>query len=168
MLRIGLALALLGCGASSSSSTSSTSTVAAASPTAALEVARAYFDALEGTDADAAAALFETESSVFEGGSDEGDFGHYREHHLGPELDAVRSFEITAADPTSTASNDGSMVLVTWPITYDIELAERQIQSQAVVTFVLRQTENGLRIHHLHWSYRPRRTPADDPSSHER
>lgn len=161
MLRgIGLVLALLGCGANTYSST-----LAETDLTEALSVARQYFEALEAMDADAAASLFQAESSVYEGGSDEGDFGHYRQHHLGPELAGVRSFEITTADPSSTASDDGSMVVVTWPITYDIALADRQIQSQAVVTFVLRQTENGLRVHHLHWSYRPRR-PPDASSSH--
>lgn len=154
---------VFGCGAS----TSSSSLVASASnSTEAVDISRRYFEALEAMDADAAASLFQAESSVYEGGSDEGDFGHYRQHHLGPELAAVVSFEITTADPSSTASDDGSMVVVTWPITYDIELADRQIQSQAVVTFVLRQTENGLRVHHLHWSYRPRRPPEASSSHH--
>lgn len=61
-----------------------------AAPMAALA---AYRDALTQRDAEAMTALFADTSLVVENGKVEGTFAEYMEHHLGPELDAIKSFE---------------------------------------------------------------------------
>ncbi len=124
------------------------------------EVAAAYLDAMEAPDLDAAGALFATESSIFETGGVEGDWTHYREHHLAPEVDSIKSFTISRGKPEEERSRDGSMAFVAWPIEYHIALAdEREIDSRGTVTFVLLEEEGDLRIRHVHWS--SRRKPAD-------
>jgi SnoaL-like domain len=125
------------------------------------EVAAAYLEAMESGDMEAAGALFTPKSSVFESGGQEGDWHHYHEHHLGPELSAIKSFTVSRGEPEVEESQDGSMALVAWPIKYRIVLEEqRVIESNGTVTFVLVRGDDGLRIRHLHWSSRKQK-PAD-------
>ena len=63
------------------------------------EIARSYFEAMGRKDLDAAEALFAEKSSVFESGGDEGDWAHYRAHHIGAELDSINRFERPSARP---------------------------------------------------------------------
>ncbi len=124
------------------------------------ETAAEYLSAMEAADLDAAALLFTEESSIFESGGVEGSWQDYRDHHLGPEIDAIDSFVISRGEATEEKSLDGSMAFVAWPIEYRIELAdERIIESRGTVTFVLERNEDRYKIRHLHWS--SRRKPAD-------
>ncbi len=126
-----------------------------------MEVAAAYLKAMESSDLDAAEKLFAPQSSIFESGGQEGDWRHYREHHIGPELSAIKSFSISKDEPEVEESQDGSMAFVAWPIKYRIALEdERVIESIGTVTFVLVRGADGLRIRHLHWSSRKQK-PAD-------
>ena len=121
----------------------------------AIAVARAYFQAMDRGDLDAAGALFATESSIFERGGVEGDWAHYRTHHLGPELDGISSFKTTLAEPEVQASRDRSLAFVAWPIEYRIELKDgRVIERAGTVTFVMARHGKAYKIRHLHWSSR--------------
>ena len=129
------------------------------SPTA---VAAAYLDAMESGDLDTAEKLFGSSSSVYESGGQEGTWKHYREHHLGPEIDAVESFTISRGESESHKSQDGSMAFVAWPIEYRIVLkGDRTIESKGTVTFVLVRGDDGFRIRHLHWSSRKKKSQAE-------
>lgn len=124
-------------------------------------VAAAYLDAMESGDLAAAGALFATESSVFESGGEEGDWAHYREHHIGPELSQIKSFRISRGESEIQESRDGSMAFVAWPIEYRIELEDsRIIESLGTLTFVLVRVAGGFRIRHLHWSSRRSKAAA--------
>ena len=126
-----------------------------------VKIASAYLDAMESGDLDAAEALFASQSSVFESGSDEGTWQHYREHHIGPELAEFEAFTITRRKPEAYTSRDGSMAFVTWTIEYRIQLHDgRTIESRGVVSFVMQLEGAEHRIRHLHWS--SRRKPATD------
>lgn len=119
------------------------------------ETAAAYLTAMEASDLEAAEALFAADSLVFETGGVEGTWSEYREHHIGPELDAIESFEMTRARPVERTSADGTMAFVAWPIEYHIELTDgREIDSKGTVTFVFVRSEGQLQIRHLHWSSR--------------
>ena len=132
--------------------------IAQAAPRGPVDVARGYFEAMDRSDLDAAAALFAETSSIFETGGTEGTWEHYREHHLGPEIGAIKTFETTLGEPESERSQDGSMAFVSWPIEYHIELASgRLIDSKGTVTFVLVRQGEELRIRHMHWSSRPKK-----------
>lgn len=121
----------------------------------AVAVAKAYFGAVESSDLDAASSLFTADSSVFESGGVEGTWGHYREHHLEPELDAISAFETVLGEPEVAYSQDASMAFVSWPLEYHIELTDhRTIDSKGTVTFVLVEDGENYSIRHLHWSSR--------------
>lgn len=120
-----------------------------------VDVARNYFEAMDRKDLAAAEALFATSSSIFETGGDEGDWAHYRDHHIGAELDAFVHFETRLGEPETESSTDGTMAFVAWPIEYHIELKDgRKIDSRGTVTFVLVRGDEGFQIRHLHWSSR--------------
>ena len=153
------ALGALACGASRPDATSRPTL--ALPPEAAVSVARAYFEAMQARDLDAAAALFTTPSSVFETGGREGSFEHYAAHHLGPELAAIERFEIRPGEPEVVRGADGTLALVAYPIEYDIDLADgREIRSSGTVTFVLISRGDQYAVRHLHWSSRARREAA--------
>lgn len=120
------------------------------------EIAAAYLTAIEARDLDAAGALVAPDSIIFETGGVEGTWQHYREHHLGPEIDGITEFTIDSTnEPELTSSRDGSLAVITWPIKYTISLKdERVIESRGTVTFVLAPDEATYRIRHLHWSSR--------------
>ena len=120
------------------------------------EVAAAYLAAIEARDLDAAGVLFAPEATIFETGGVEGTWRHYRDHHLGPEVDGIAMFTIDSKeDPEVTASRDETLAVVTWPIEYTISLKDqRTIDSRGTVTFVLTRDEEIYRIRHLHWSSR--------------
>ena len=129
--------------------------LAAAEP---ITVAMAYLDAMEAGDLDAAEKLFHPQSSVFEGGSQEGSWENYREHHLGPEIDAVKQFAITRGEAVSGQSDDGSLAFVAIPIEYSIELESGdKFDSRGTVTFILSKVDGVHKIRHLHWSSRRKR-----------
>ncbi|NIV47825.1 MAG: hypothetical protein GWN46_13935, partial [Gammaproteobacteria bacterium] len=116
------------------------------------EVAAAYLAAIEVRDLDAAGVLFAPDSTIFETGGVEGTWQHYREHHLGPEVDGIAKFTIDSKnEPELTSSRDGTLAVITWPIEYTISLKdERVIKSRGTVTFVLARHEATYRIRHLH------------------
>lgn len=127
------------------------------SPKTPIEIAAAYLAAMETSDLDAAEALFAADSLIFETGGVEGTWREYRDHHIGPELDAIESFVMTHAPPTARKSADGTMAFVAWPIEYTINLDDgRLIQSRGTVTFVLENHGHHFMIRHLHWSSRKR------------
>ena len=120
-----------------------------------VEVARNYFEAMERKDLVAAKALFASSSSLFETGGNEGDWASYRDHHIGAELDAFKTFKTALGAPEEEVSADGTMDFVAWPIEYQVILKDdRKIDSRGTVTFVLIRTGESFRIRHLHWSSR--------------
>jgi hypothetical protein len=125
---------------------------ASSSPRAVAEV---YFDATTTSDLDAASQLFARQSSVYETGGVEGSWEHYREHHLAPEIDAIKSFKLSKKEPEIMRSDDGSLAFVAWPIEYTIVLEdERVINSKGTVTFLLVREDGQYKIRQLHWSSR--------------
>ena len=125
------------------------------------ETAAAYLSAMEDSDLDAAALLFAEDSSIFETGGVEGTWQNYRDHHIGPEIEAIDSFVISRGEPDEDKSLDGSMAFVAWPIEYRIELADdRVIESRGTVTFVLEGHRDRYKIRHLHWSSRRKPTAS--------
>jgi len=138
---------LVGCGAAQPQPTPPAPDVSA--------LANGYLDALEARDLDAAARLFGPRSSIVETGRDEGDWGRYASHHLGPELGAVRSFEIDRRP--LDAGGAGDLAFAIFALEYRIELQDgRTMESVGAVTFVADRA--GLR--HVHWSSRERRGAA--------
>lgn len=132
------------------------------SPQGAMAVSASYLDAVESGDLDQAGELFARKSQIFEGGSVEGPWSAYKEHHLQPELDAITSFTIERGDAEEETSADGSMAFVAWPIRYRVALTdERVIERSGTVTFVLVREKKRLKIRHVHWSSRAPRAKKE-------
>ncbi len=124
-------------------------------PVTPTDFARLYFEAMDNKDLDMAEVLFAESSSIFETGGAEGDWEHYRAHHIGAELDAIKTFETTLGEPEEEISADGAMAFVAWPIEYNIILQDgRVIDSRGTVTFVFVRSQGHFRIRHMHWSSR--------------
>lgn len=127
-------------------------------PATPTEVASAYLDTMDSGDLDRAESLFARQSSIFEGGGEEGTWKHYREHHIGPELAEFKSFKTTKGKPEEAVSADGSMAFVAWPVEYRIALKDgKEVDSKGTVTFVLVREGDAYRIRHLHWSSRKKK-----------
>ncbi len=120
-----------------------------------IDIARRYFEAMSQKNLDAAGSLFAERSSIFETGRNEGDWAHYKAHHIGAELDAIKTFDTKLGEAEVEISGERQMALVAWPLEYHIILRdEREIYSRGSVTFVLTKTEDVWKIRHLHWSSR--------------
>lgn len=114
---------------------------------------KAYRDALEARDANAMTALFAQTSAIFENGKAEGSFSEYMEHHLGPELDAIKSFIFTA--PAMNVTRIGHIAYGYETYGYRIELTDgRVIERDGVATSVLAHNDDGWKIVQYHSSSR--------------
>ena len=123
-----------------------------------MAVGRAYLQAMEKGDLDAAERLFAKKSSVFESGGVEGTWRSYREHHIGPELAEVESFTTSSGVAEEELSTDGTMAMLAWPIDYRIVLKDgKTVDSHGTLTYVMVREGDTYRIRHLHWSSRKKK-----------
>lgn len=117
-------------------------------------VLTAYKDGLEKLDVSYAAKLFAEDSQVFESGGVEGNFAHYLEHHIGPELAEFKEF--TFRDYTVDVRLDAPFAFTTETYIYRIVVKEdgRVVERQGVATSVLKKTSDGWKIIQTHSSSR--------------
>ena len=128
--------------------------VDSADGTAIKAVLTAYKDGLEKLDVSYAAKLFAEDSQVFESGGVEGNFAHYLEHHIGPELAEFKEF--TFRDYTVDVRLDAPFAFTTETYIYRIVVKEdgRVVERQGVATSVLKKTSDGWKIIQTHSSSR--------------
>ena len=114
-----------------------------------------FRSALEGLDGAAMTRLFADEAVIVENGKAEGTFAEYFEHHLGPELKAIKSFRFI--DPTIDIVRQGEhMAMGMETYRYRIELADgRAIERRGSATSVLMHDAVGWKILRYHSSSRP-------------
>jgi len=129
----------------------------AAETTPGLAVAHAYLAGMEAADLDALTALFiaDGKSSILENASNEGSWEYYSEHHLAPEMGAVKAFKFDIAQE-SEKSFAGS-ILVEQTGTFTIELNDETLNYRVAVSYLLIHENHQLKIAHLHWSSRPQK-----------
>ena len=122
--------------------------------TAVKAVLTAYKTGLEKLDVSYAAKLFAEDSQVFESGGVEGNFTHYLEHHIGPELAEFKEF--TFRDYTVDVRLDVPFAFTTETYIYKIVVKEdgRVVERQGVATSILKKTSDGWRIIQTHSSSR--------------
>jgi len=120
----------------------------------ALDVGRAYLDGMSEGELDALDELFVAgdRSSIYENGSNEGTWLHYKEHHLAPEQEAASNFRFTLREENAEATGDGFLVKVVG--SFSVRVGEEARTYRAAVSYVLVPVEDELRILHLHWSSR--------------
>ena len=112
-----------------------------------------YKQAIESRDLSGVEALFAPDAQIFESGGIEGNFVHYRDHHLAPELKAFKSFAFKGYKVS--VRGEGEIAIATETYSYTIILASGEtVERDGVATSVLKWTEGKWRIINLHSSSR--------------
>lgn len=112
-----------------------------------------YKQAIESRDLSGAEALFAPDAQIFESGGVEGNFAHYRDHHLAPELKAFKSFVFK--DYKVSVRGEGDVGIATETYSYTILLANGEtIERDGVATSALKFADGKWQIISLHSSSR--------------
>lgn len=127
---------------------------------AVLQVMSQYKNAVESLNAKETLNLFSNDSEVFESGGVEGNYAHYLEHHLDPELNYFKSFKFN--NYKAEVQIDLPYAFVTETYNYKIvvkansqkERKERVITKKGVATSILRKSKNMWKIIKMHSSSR--------------
>lgn len=128
------------------------SAVSQASPE---ETLISFRTALQDLDGAAMTQLFTDDAVIVENGKVEGTFAEYFDHHLGPELDAIKSFRFI--EPRiEIVRQGGHIALGMETYRYRIELTDgRVIERNGSATSVLTHDASGWKILRYHSSSRP-------------
>lgn len=125
----------------------------------AIRVLAEYKGALEKLDLAGTDRLFAPDAQIFENGGVEGNFAAYRDHHLGPELKAFKSFSFR--DYKVAVRGEGDLAIATETYSYSIALPNgEQVERDGVATSVLKWAGGTWQIVSMHSSSRkPRARP---------
>lgn len=126
----------------------------------AAETLSQYKLAMEKRDLAGVEALFAPDAQIFETGGIEGNFAHYRDHHLGPELKEFKSFIFR--NYKISIRGEGDVAVATETYSFSIGLANGEtIERDGVATSVLKWMNGKWQIINLHSSSRkPKVRPA--------
>ncbi|HEX9691415.1 MAG TPA: nuclear transport factor 2 family protein [Gemmatimonadales bacterium] len=127
----------------------------AQAPSPALAAVAAFHSAMEAGDSATVLSLLHPDVVVFESGRMEAGRDEYRSHHLGADMEAAQGLTRDVTFEESGGSGDVAWVIARTRTTGAFR--GREIDSEGDETMVLRHTEAGWRIVHIHWSQRPRR-----------
>ncbi|MEO6347069.1 MAG: nuclear transport factor 2 family protein [Aquaticitalea sp.] len=125
---------------------------------AVIAVMKAYQDAIQNLETEGTLNLFTEDSEVFESGGVEGNYAHYIEHHLKPELGEFKSF--TFSDYEINAKVDLPYAFTTESYIYTIVLntnekgESRTVVKKGVATSVLKKVDGEWKIIKTHSSSR--------------
>ncbi len=116
------------------------------------EVVQAFHAALAAGDSSGALALLTPDVVVYEAGGAEVSRKEFRSHHLSADIEFTQGTTRQVTDQRSDQSGDVAWVLSASTTTGTFR--GRPINSRGVETMILRRTEEGWRITHIHWSSR--------------
>lgn len=112
-----------------------------------------YKQAIESRDLSGVEALFAPDAQIFESGGVEGNFVHYRDHHLAPELKEFKSFVFK--DYKVSVRGEDELAIATETFSYTIVLANGdKVTRDGVATSVLKWTDGKWQVIRLHSSSR--------------
>jgi len=102
-----------------------------------------YNSEIEKLDITGTEKLFTADSKIYESGGSEGNYAHYLEHHLTPELKEFKSFKFS--DYKVEVLVDGKYAFTTETYNYTIVVAKdnAEVKRKGVATSVLKK-ENGI------------------------
>ena len=117
-------------------------------------VLRKYNTAVEKLDLTGTEKLFTTDSKIYESGGVEGNYAHYLEHHLTPELKEFKSF--TYNNYKVQVEVDGKYAFATETYNYTIVVVEKDtvVKRKGVATSVLKKVNGEWKIMISHNSSR--------------
>ncbi len=123
-------------------------------PSSPQDIVASFHAALSSGDRHAVLALLDPEVLIFESGGAELARDEYASHHLGGDMEFSAATARTIVDQRSGSSADTAWVLTRSDTAGTFR--DKTIDSRGVETMLLRRTEHGWRIAHIHWSSRPR------------
>ena len=117
-------------------------------------VLKQYNDAVGKLDVTGTEKLFKADSKIYESGGSEGNYTHYLEHHLTPELKEFKSF--TYSDYKVEVEVDGKYAFATETYNYTIIVAadNKEVKRKGVATSVLKMEKGQWKIMISHNSSR--------------
>jgi ketosteroid isomerase-like protein len=115
-------------------------------------VVDSFHAALTKGDRDAALAVMADEVGIFEQGWVERSKAEYASHHLAS--DSEFSKAVTSAQTARTGAIVGDLAYVATESKTTGRYKDKDVDVIALETMVLRRTESGWRIVHIHWSSR--------------
>ena len=117
-------------------------------------VLKQYNNAIEKLDIAGTEKLFTDDSKIYESGSSEGNYAHYLEHHLNPELKEFKSF--TFSDYKIEVQVTSVYAFTTETYNYTIILAKdnSEVKRKGVATSVLKKVRGEWKIMISHNSSR--------------
>lgn len=117
-------------------------------------VLKRYNDAIVALEVTGTERFFTADSKIYESGGSEGNYAHYLEHHLSPELKEFKSF--TYGDYKVDVQVDGNYAFATESYTYTILLAKdnTEIKRKGIATSVLKKVKGEWKIMISHNSSR--------------
>lgn len=105
------------------------------------KVLKRYNSAIEALDVTGTERFFTADAKVYESGSSEGNYTHYMEHHLTPELKEFKSF--TFSDYKVDVQVDGNYAFTTETYSYTIIVAKdnAEVKRKGLATSVLKKVK---------------------------
>ena len=122
-----------------------------------------YSAAIERANLEAIGKLWANDESVIviENGHANYGWADYRDHHLGPELKAMKNTKMNFTDIKVRLAGDTAWV--TFKYTISADLKDRHVEGNSLATAVLEKRDGRWLIVHWH-SSSPRRPPAANPA----
>ena len=117
-------------------------------------VLKRYNSAIEALDVTGTERFFTADAKIYESGGSEGNYAHYLEHHLAPELKEFKSFNFS--DYKVEVQIDGNYAFATETYNYTIILTRdnKEVKSKGVATSVLKKAKGQWKIMISHNSSR--------------
>lgn len=117
-------------------------------------VLKRYNSAIEALDVTGTERFFTADSKIYESGGSEGNYAHYLEHHLAPELKEFKSF--TFSDYKVEVQVDGNYAFTTETYSYTIIVTKdnTEVKRKGVATSVLKKVKGEWKIMINHSSSR--------------
>lgn len=105
------------------------------------KVFKRYNSAIESLDVTGTERFFTADSKIYESGGSEGNYAHYMEHHLVPELKEFKSF--TYSDYKVEVQVDGNYAFTTETYNYTIVIAKdnSEVKRKGIATSVLKKVK---------------------------
>ncbi len=119
-----------------------------------VDAVQAFHEALASGDKQAVLAYLDPEVLVFESGGAELSRDEYSSHHLGADMEFSAATTRTVVDQRHEELGETAWVLTRSETAGTFR--SREVDARGVETVLLRQTEDGWRIVHIHWSSRSR------------
>lgn len=127
-------------------------TAIADTQTSALMVAEQFSDALGSGDESVVLDLLADDVLIYESGGVEASRDEYAGHHLPADMKFLAGMEKTLL--SQKVFEQGDLAIITSRSTLKGSYRDKPIDSKSTETLVLKRSENGWKIVHIHWSSR--------------